>query len=383
MAEIKDIFSGLKKLCLNNICGAVARQHEFLRIIISENGLHLCHIDNGGIKQKIESEIKGKLTIFEYLHKFPLLPLDIVISSNTMSCRSISLNNLRHKDMEMLARNILSSKNGLINLVCYEKRFSYRTGVATLCNMKLMPDLGTVLSELLNIGNPIRTTITSPLWIVRSYLNVYPTEIGKFKAQLFAVNSVLNKEIIVLHDKQYIFYKKCITQDFNEKFEIDEAIKFLNRLFNIELNDIAIYRFDDATLDTFTKSLDADMRLISQSQNYSATNNVVNLNFVAKSVCFCLLLFLSINSISNIIKIYDYNSRINKIKEITDSVGSDIVNEVALWKNLNEYIFLKPLNIKIKLTEKLKTIHKKIQNISVKVDKKTKQPIFRAIYEND
>ncbi len=383
MAEIKNILSCINKFRLSNICTVTSRQNGFLRVIIAENGLHLCHIDSGQIKKKIESEIAKKQAIFEYLRKFPLLPLDIIISSNTMSCRSISLNNLHQKDMEMLARNILNGKNGLINLVCYEKKFSYRTGTSTLCNMKLSPTLAKILQELLNIGNPIRTTITSPLWIVKSYFQTYPIEIDKFAAHIFAVNSSLNKEIIVLHNKQYVFYKKSTTQSLNEKVEIDEALKFLNQTFNIELNNVAIYKFDDTTLDTFTKSLNADMRLISQSENYSAMKKAVNLNFVAKSVCFCFCLFLIINSISNVVEIFDYGNRINKIKKMTDLLGSDVMKELTLWKKLNDYIFFKPLNIKTKLTEKFKTTHKKIQNISIKVDKKTKQPIFSAIYEND
>ena len=68
---------------------------------------------------------------------------------------------------------------------------------------------------------------------------------------------------------------------------------------------------------------------------------------------------------------------------MVSSVGADVVSEVKLWKNLNDYIFLKPLNIKSKLTEKFKTTRKKIQNISIKINKKTKQPIFSAIYEDD
>ena len=68
---------------------------------------------------------------------------------------------------------------------------------------------------------------------------------------------------------------------------------------------------------------------------------------------------------------------------MTDSVGTDIMNEITLWENLNNYIFLNQLNIKSKLTEKFKTTRKKIQSVSIKIDKKTKQPIFRAIYEND
>ena len=383
MTEIKNILSNLNKLRLRNIRTAISKQNGFLRVIISENGLHLCHIDEGKIKQKMEIALPDKLKIFEYLHKFPRLPLDIIISSNTMSCRSIALNNLHQKDMETLARNILSGKNGLINLVCYEKKFSYRTGTSTLCNMKLSPSLEKVLQELLNIGNPIRTTITSPIWIVQNYLKLYPSEVGKFEAQIFAVNSRLNKEIIVLRDKQYVFYKKIITQDFSEDAGIEEAIKFLNQISNTELNNIAIYKFDDKTLDTFTKNLNTDMLLISQSENYSVANKVVNLNFVAKTVCCCLFLFLGINSISNVIEIFDYNSRINKAQKMVSSVGADVVSEVKLWKNLNDYIFLKPLNIKSKLTEKFKTTRKKIQNISIKINKKTKQPIFSAIYEDD
>ena len=383
MTEIKNILARITKLRLRDICIAPSRQNEFLRIIISENCLHLSHIDNEHIKQKIETEIAKKSILFEYIHKFPMLPLDIIISSNTMSCRSISLNNLRQKDMEMLARNILNGKNGLINLVCYEKKFSYRAGTSTLCNMKLPTALSKTLQELLNIGNPIRTTITSPIWLVRSYLQMYPIETCKFAAQIFAVNSSLSKEIIALHNKQYVFYKKSIIHDFNEKKEIDEAIKFLNQTFNIDINNIAIYQFDDATLDTFTKRVDSDMNLISQSENYAVVNKVVNLNVVAKSVCFCLCALLSISSISSVFEIIHCNNRMNEIQNMTDSVGTDIMNEITLWENLNNYIFLNQLNIESKLTEKFKTTRKKIQSVSIKIDKKTKQPIFRAIYEND
>lgn len=383
MADIKNTLLNFNRLRLNKERSESSRKNEFLRVIISENGLYLNHINCGKIQQKIETSLIDKMKIFEYLRKFPQLPLDIIISTNTMSCRSISLNNLSKTDMEALAKNILNGKNGLINLVCYEKKISYRIGVAILCNMKLTPVLSKILQELLNIGNSIRTTITSPLWIVKSYFKTHPNENGKFGAQIFAVNSRFDKEIIVLHDDKYVFYKKILTDNFNEKENIDNAIKFVNQHFNTGMEDIAIYKFDDAALDTFTTNLDTNMKMVSLSENYDVANNVTSLNFMTKSVCLLFLMFLVANTVSNIVKIFGYNNQIHKFKKAANLVDSDIIDEIDLWKNVDKYISLKPLNIKSKLAERFQKSQKKFQNITVKINKKTMQPIFSAVYEND
>lgn len=383
MADIKNILLNFNRLRLNKGHSESSRKNEFLRVIISENGLYLSHINCGKIRQKVETSLIDKTKIFEYLHEFPRLPLDIIISTNTMSCRSISLNNLSKTDMETLAKNILNGKNGLINLVCYEKKLSYRIGVATLCNMKLSPVLSKILQELLNIGNPIRTTITSPLWIVKSYLKTHPNENGKFGAQIFVVNSKFDKEIIVLQEKKYVFYKKILTDNFNEKENIDDALKFINQHFNTSMEDIAIYKFDDAALETFTTNLDTDMKMVSLSENYNVANNVTSLNFMTKSICLLFLTCLGANTVSNIVKIFSYNNQICKVKKAANLVDSDIMSEIDLWKNIDKYISVKPLNIKSKLADKFQKSQKKFQNIAIKINKKTRQPIFSAVYEND
>ncbi len=59
------------------------------------------------------------------------------------------------------------------------------------------------------------------------------------------------------------------------------------------------------------------------------------------------------------------------------------MSEIDLWKNIDKYISVKPLNIKSKLADKFQKSQKKFQNIAIKINKKTRQPIFSAVYEND
>ena len=243
---------------------AKSKSNEFLRIILFNNNLSLSHIRNNKIIQKIEIGLIDKMTILDYINQHPILPVDIIISNNTISCRSIYLNNLKEKDIVTLAKNILNKKDNLINLICYEKKLSYRSGVVSFCEMKLTPILSKILQQMLSIKNTLNAITATPIWIVSNYFMKHPTEQKQFKAQIFVIKMTFSKEIISLHDGKYVYYRKISIDNFDEKVEVNNALDFVNQLFNVNLKDVAIYSLNEDTIDTFTTLSHIDMQVISK-----------------------------------------------------------------------------------------------------------------------
>ena len=360
-----------------------ARFEEFLRIIISDNNLTLVHINHEKIERKIETELIDKIKIFEYIKEHVIHPLEVIISSNTMSCRSISLNNLREKDVIALANNVLTGKNGSVNLACYEKKFSYKRGSASFCDMKLTPIISLILKETLELGNPISATVAWPFWIVENYFKLHPSDREKFKAPIFVVKTKSGSEIIGLHNGKHVYYRRGCSDGFNEEVETNNAIKFITQLFNANLEDVVIYSLNDETIDTFTFNSNLDMQLVSKSGNLVAANRAVNLDLVLKSACSLIFIGLFINTIMDVAKIFNYSFREKQAEKSINAVDPEIVNELAMWGSLDNYVPVKHLDLKSELTKKTKGTNKKLQNASLKIDEKTKQSTLNTIYEEE
>ena len=192
------------------------RFEEFLRVVISDNALSLVHINNNKVIKKIDVELIDKLKIFDYIKERKALPLEIIISSNTISCRSITLEGLREKDMISLAHNVIDGKNGSVNLICYEKKFSYRKGSALFCDMKLTPITITILQEAIKIGNLISAIAAWPFWLVSSFFRLHSADVGKFKGSIFVTKQHNSWEVIALHNEKHVYYRKGLLDGFDE-----------------------------------------------------------------------------------------------------------------------------------------------------------------------
>ena len=353
----------------------------FLRILISDSHLILIHIVANKIVHKIEVELVDKIKIFEYVYQYPTLPLEVIISNSTMSCRSISLNNSNEKDIMVLAKNILNGKDSSINFACYEKKLSYRRGVALFCDMKLTPILFQILQEIFNVKNSINSITASPFWIVSNYFTAHPTERRKFKVQIFVAKTRWESEIIALHDEKYVYYRKMSVNDFNEKGEVNGAISFVKQLFNTSLEDVAIYSLDENAIDRFTTSSQIDMRVVSQADWSKRVNEKQDFERALRPVCLLIFSVLFLKTAIDVGQIIHCNSEINDIQCSINKITPDVFDDIAVWKHLDSSAYLKQINFKNKFKEELNNTDKKLQNVSIKIDEKTKQIIFKSIYE--
>lgn len=356
---------------------------EFIRVILFDDSIKLIHILNNKLINKISIELREKTKIFEYLENNSSIPMDVIISSNTMSCRSVSVNKLKEKDIHTLATNILVGKKESINLVCYEKKMSYRNGAVSLCDMKLSPVISIILEEILNIGNPVSSFLGWPFWIVSSYFELYPSDKNKFEASLFIIETEKIWEIIAIHNEKYICYRHGNLENFNKKIETENVIKFTNQMFNIDPNDMVIYSINNKTISTFTKNSHVRMKAISKSGEICIANKTQNINFILKIACSIVFLGLFINTIFDVIKIFHYDNRIQESRDTIDSIDPEIVNEIAFWGSLDDYGYMDRVDFKSKLKEKTKNSKQKLQNASIKIDEKTKQIVMNTIYDNE
>lgn len=357
------------------------RFEEFLRLVISDSNLILFHISNNKILDKLSFDFIDKPRVIDFLKGKGSLPLEIIISNNTMSCRSINLNNLREKDLIALANNVLNGKNGGTNLVCYEKKFSYRKGRALFCDMKLSPVISAILYEIVNLGNPIISIVAWPFWLVSSYFKLHPGDRGKFKSPVFIVKTKSSYEVIALCNEKYIYYRKGNIDSFDESVEIDGVIKFINQLSHISPDDIAIYTLTDETIDLFTMNSEINMNLVSKNEDFSNFNKNKNWNLMFKAVCLSVFAGLFVNTIFDVAKIFDYNSEISKARDTVESADSDLIKEIAAWEEVESYLPTDKLNMKSQINSKLKSNTKKLQNANIKIDEKTRHATLNTIYE--
>ena len=375
-----DEFRYMQKIV--NLFGRVNFE-EFIRLTLFDDSIKLTHIRNDKLIEELLVELRNKIKIFEYLKNNPAIPMDVIISSNTMSCRSISLNKLKEKDINTLATNLLIGKNESINLVCYEKKMSYKKGTISLCDMKLSPVISIILQEILNFGNPVSSVLGWPFWIVSSYFELYPSDKNKFEVSLFIIETAQRWEIIAVHNGKYICYRHGSIENFNKKIETTSAINFINQMFNIDPNNIAIYSINNETIATFKKNSYINMKIISKSGELCIANKSQNLNYILKVACSIVFLGPFTNTIVDVVKIFHYNNRIQESKDIANSLEPEIVNEVPLWGSLEDYGYMNRLDFKSKLKEKIKNFKQKLQNASIKIDEKTKQVVMNTIYDNE
>ena len=354
---------------------------EFLRIILSDNSLTLIHINKATIINKIDVDLIDKIRIFEYIKERLSLPLEVIISSNTMSCRSVALDRLNEKSLIALANNVIDGKNGSVNLVCYEKKLLYGKGNASFCDMKLTPVTIAILKEAINIGNPISAVAAWPFWLVSSYFKIHPADSDKFKAPIFVVKQHNSLEIIALYNGKYVYYRKTSLENLDENAEIDNAIKFLGQLFNTELDDIVIYNLNEETLNTFTMNSSINMKLVSKTADFAIDDKARRASLILKSACSLFFIGLFTNTIFDVVKIFNYNARTHTAEKVMNSIDPGVIDEIATWNSLEDYVPIKHLDVKSQIAEKTKGSSKKLQNVSVKIDEKTKQGTVDIIYE--
>ncbi|MBR1479786.1 MAG: hypothetical protein IJ599_02715 [Alphaproteobacteria bacterium] len=344
---------------------------EFVRVTLFDNSLKITRIRNSKIVVDLPFELIDKVKAFEYLNECRQLPIELVISSNTMLCRTISPSNLTGKEMRQLANNILLGRKEQINLIAYERKFSYRSGNAAICEMKLSPITSAILQEILQFKNLISSISGWAFWVVASYFAQHPVDRLKFKMSMFTVEVGQNLEVIVMCGGKCVYHRNKSLKCTDEEAETTEALSFLKQVFSIGADDVAIYKLNEDTVSTFVASSKIDMHLLSKSGNLDTTDRVRNVGQIVKIACSVILALCLFKTISDITQTVGYARRTDEASNIVALLPPDVVDEISIWQDLREHIREKNLNFKAKLKDKVKNLNKKIQNASVSIDNET------------
>lgn len=354
---------------------------EFIRIFVLDDMLKLYHLKDEKYIKRLEALLKNHVEVFSYLHQHISLPIEIVISSNTMFNRIVNLRNLKESDIRTLAKNLLTEKNEAINLVSYEKKFSYRRGFINICDMKLSPVVLTILSNLLHIENPISKISTWPIWIVASYFKTYQVDINKFEFSLFIGEYEKRWEIIAVKNKKIISYRQGNIASFNKKTETENVLKYIKITFDIKLEDIIIYSLNDETIDEFTDMASVNMNLMSNSNEFNDFNQRQNLDTLFKVACSIGFLIAFSSTVFDIFKIFDYKQDIQSNERFLSDIPDKVVEEIPLWNQLKDYNYDHRINIKSEIKKEL-TNNRKLRNVSINIDEKSNKLTINTVYEH-
>jgi hypothetical protein len=351
---------------LKNLFHDVTRK-EFIRVVILDDYLRLLHVREREHTQTLRFSPMEKYKLFGYLSDNSSLPFEIIIYNNAMTCKSISVNNLKRKDLKTLASNILVDKEKLVNVVCYENKFSYKNKVVLFCDMKLTPVTISIIHELLAVKNQVISISCWPLWLINSYLSHHKIDTDKFPVALFTVENENIWEIIVLFDGKYVCYRHGIIENFNKKLETENTIKYINQILDVNLNDIAIYSITEETILNFKKIQRTNMNIVSKDKKLNVVSGLRKFDNYIKLACTaCLLLFLCNAALSSV-KILNYRAKITNINKIIDGVDKNLLNEIDIWNEVNDMDFKVDFDFKKALEECIQDKQKKLLNVSMEI----------------
>jgi hypothetical protein len=353
---------------------------DFIRIVVFDNFLHLLHIKEGEQTQKLLFNLREKHELFKYLDKNRSLPIEIAIYSNTMTCKSISINNLKRKDLKVLAMNMLIDKEKLINVVCYENKLSYKNKVILFCDMKLTPIIITIIQELLSVKNRIISTSCWPLWLINSYLSNYKIDTDKFPVALFTIENEDIWEIIVLFDERYVCYRHGAIGNFNKKLETENTIKYVNQVLDINPNNIAIYSITEETILSFRKTQQINMNIVSKNEKLNTIGELRKFDNCINFACIAGLLFFLCSAALNTVKIFSCDVKIANINKIIDGIDKELLNEIKIWDEVDYLNYKTNFDFKNALEKHLQNSQKKLLNVSMEV--KAENITVNTITEN-
>ncbi len=355
---------------------------EFIRIIISDDKVKLSHFKDKTIIKNLDVLLKENQQIFNYLLENSSVFTEIVISSNTIFNRSISLRNLKESDIKALATNLLIEKKESANLVAYEKKLSYRNGFANICNMNLSSAFILILDNLLKIENPIISISTWPIWLVSSYFQIYSMDLNKFEISVFIGEYENRWEIIAVQNKKLISYRQGNIENFNKKSETENILKYITHTLNVSLNDIVIYSINNDTISEFSSIAPVNMSLVSKSGNFVDFNRKQSLNIIFKAACIIGFLVVFSSTIFDIYKIFDYKNQIQNNENLLEGIPDTVTKDLPLWNELKEYNYDHHIRLKTEL-QKETDMKRKLKNVSIKIDEKSDKLTINTIYENN
>ncbi|GHT88792.1 hypothetical protein FACS1894113_2030 [Alphaproteobacteria bacterium] len=342
---------------------------EFLRIIISDDCIDLFHINNKNILKKLSFYLDKYDEIFNYLQLNKTLSMTLVISNKFMTCKSILKKTVTNKELQNLAKSMLSFQKELVNTVFYDK-FSNKGAFLTVCAAKLDIEIAKVINKIVSENYDVSLTCW-PKWIVSEYFQNFPLDENKFSCSLFTVERNNNCEIIVYTKNGIICYRNCVIKIENKKAEIENTIKYIQKTHKISTENIAIYSITDSVLELFFEKSNGEMNVICEHIDNAFlkyrknTNNIIKVAFSVFSLFFIAQCFCEMSTISKV------KTQIAECNNVLEKIDKSILSEINIWNNIDcrcadQFDFKELLK-----NHMFESKVDKIQNASIKIDTKT------------
>ncbi|MDR3224321.1 MAG: hypothetical protein LBT03_01915 [Holosporales bacterium] len=355
-------------------------REEFIRAVVFDKSVLLCHIRDSKSIKTVSFDFNDINDLFSYLAEYEIIPIEVIISSKTMFCKSIVVNKLRESDVISLATSMLSEKKETVNIVCYEKKLSYRTGDIVICDMKVDTTASYLIQKLLKVKNLVLSASCWPIWIVSSYFDMYNSDLNKFSASLFVIEYDDSWEMVVFYCGCYTCYRRGNIENFDRKIEIENTLMHINKTLKIDPNDVVVYSIAENTILCFTANSPVDMRFVSTEGKFEVSKCSRILDRIVKFGGGTLFLTMFICTITDVFKVFEYQRKIESANNTMKSVDTKVLNEAALWKDINQNNVSKKINFKKELRKNHNT-KKNLKKATVKINTDTNEVTVNTIHD--
>ena len=358
---------------------------SFIRVFVFDDLIDVHNIKNGAMYQRLSFDYQDNQKVFAYLKNNFRLPVEIIIGSRSMTCKSISSKKITTKDIRALAENTLSYKKDSINTVFYgKKKLINKTEQISVCDANIDSGIAQLIQHLLMIKNVIRCVTAWPVWIVSSYFNMFNDDENKFSCSLFVLKNEDSWEIIGCNLGEFVCYRQGSSKFFNKKLEIENTIKYLSQMHKISPDNIAIYAINDEVISSFVQYSNQNMAMLSKVIDSKCLPLNYNINKISKVSLFSVSAIFALVILSDLKEVNSIGKELSDSHKILNSLDKKVVDEEKLWLEISK-VDIKRCDFKEVLRSYIANAGGKIlQSVSLEIDKETGEPsVVRAIPSED
>ena len=308
-------------------------------------------------------QLNDKSQILNYLKINQNLPIEFVVFSKAMSCKSIESRGIKNSEIYNSVRNFLSETK-VENAALFEKKSNH--DFLTICFLVLSQNVLDFINAIIDSGNKVNF-VAWPLWIVSEYFQQFPVDRQKFKCSLFTVQTDDLFEIIVYTSNGAIFYRNSNILSDDQKKEISDTINYVERHFNISPEEVAIYSISDEVLKSFKIKSSIKTEIVCDKLDKNAVNANRSAKII-KLVFSCGLVIFSCSICNELFNISSLNQEIAGKTKLINSIDKGILSEIAIWSDI-DYPMIKFVDFQALLKKYMqKKKLNKIQSLTMNVD---------------
>jgi hypothetical protein len=335
------------------------------------------YVRNGKITKNLQSDFGDFDLIADYLHDHSKIPIEIVISNKSISCKSIS-SKLSRADLKNFALGNLNFDT--TNAIFYGNKSFNNSKSITICYSLLPHQVISIFQQLLSLGNNILGVICWPIWLISSYFDSFPEDRNKFGTAFFMVDTADNWEIIAVHDGNFVCYRNVLSDNFDKNLETDNTIKYVSQVCKINPEDIAIYSINENTIANFTKKSEEYMSIVSNEIDYNCFKLSQCLCRVINTFCIIFLVVLPCKIISEFIDIFAIMNITNDVQAAMNTIDRNVLNEANLWMIIDECAYNQQADFRSALADYVETTGSKLlQKASLKLDESSNKIVVNTM----